>query len=243
MLELNLRTYAQPFKGVEEWRLVEFREQVPADQTGILICDMWDLHWCRSATRRCAEIAERMQPVLDAARNRGVTVIHAPSDTMDFYEGAPQRVRAQSTPAVEPPQPREIAEPPLPIDDADGGCDDEPQCEQRQAWSRQTPALAIAEEDYLTDDGHEVYNILQARGIERLIIMGVHTNMCVLGRSFAIRQMARWGRCMILARDLTDTMYNPRMRPSVSHEEGTALVIEHIEKHWCPSIHSSDLLK
>ena len=46
----------------------------------------------------------------------------------------------------------------------------------------------------------------------------------------------------MLARDLTDTMYNPAMRPFVNHENGTELVVEHIEKYWCPSLLSSDLL-
>ena len=30
-------------------------------------------------------------------------------------------------------------------------------------------------------------------GIKHLILFGVHTNMCVLHRSFAIKQMTRWG--------------------------------------------------
>ncbi|GIS61547.1 MAG: hypothetical protein CM1200mP2_37720 [Planctomycetaceae bacterium] len=46
---------------------------------------------------------------------------------------------------------------------------------------------------------------------------GVHTNMCVLGRSFGIRQMVRLGFNVVLARDLTDAMYDPRDRPYVSH--------------------------
>jgi len=71
----------------------------------------------------------------------------------------------------------------------------------------------------------------------------VHTNMCVLGRSFAIRQMTRWGVPCVLVRDLTDTMYNPRMRPFVSHEEGTELVVEHIERYWCPTVLSEELVK
>jgi hypothetical protein len=41
-------------------------------------------------------------------------------------------------------------------------------------------------------------------------------------------------------RDLTDTMYNPERPPGVSHFAGTALVIEHVEKYWCPSFVSSD---
>ena len=54
--------------------------------------------------------------------------------------------------------------------------------------------------------------------------------------------MTRWGIHCILARDLTDTMYNPKMRPFVSHDQGTELVVEHIEKYWCPSLLSADLM-
>ena len=72
--------------------------------------------------------------------------------------------------------------------------------------------------------------------------MGVHTNMCILHRSFGIKQMVRWGIPIALIRDLTDTMYNPEMPPYVNHNEGTELVISFIEKFWCPTIHSSDIL-
>jgi hypothetical protein len=84
---------------------------------------------------------------------------------------------------------------------------------------------------------------LQVRGIDRLLILGVHTNMCVLHRSFAIKQMSRWGMRMALLRDLTDTMYSPARPPCVSHDEGTRLVVEYAEKFWCPSLESIDLLR
>jgi type 1 glutamine amidotransferase len=41
---------------------------------------------------------------------------------------------------------------------------------------------------------------------------------------------------------MTDTMYNSRRAPYVSHLVGTDLVAEHIEKYWCPTITSADLL-
>ena len=72
--------------------------------------------------------------------------------------------------------------------------------------------------------------------------MGVHTNMCVLNRSFAIKQMTDWGVPCVLVRDLTDAMYNPADEPHVSHEQGTELVIEHIEKYWAPTVSSQELL-
>jgi hypothetical protein len=67
--------------------------------------------------------------------------------------------------------------------------------------------------------------------------------MCILNRGFAIKQMTRWGIRCILVRDLTDAMCNPRKPPYVSHAAGTELVIQHIEKYWCPTILSSDLIR
>jgi hypothetical protein len=71
--------------------------------------------------------------------------------------------------------------------------------------------------------------------------MGVHTNMCILNRSFAIKQMVRWDMPVALVRDLTDSLYNPALPPYVSHDWGTALVVEYIEKFWCPTIISTNL--
>ena len=73
--------------------------------------------------------------------------------------------------------------------------------------------------------------------------MGVHTNYCILARSFGIRQMVRLGKNVVLARDLTDALYDPRQPPYVSHARGTEIVVEHIERYWCPSILSDDLTR
>ena len=87
----------------------------------------------------------------------------------------------------------------------------------------------------------EIFNFCEAEGIKNIVIMGVHTNMCVLGRPFGIRAMVGLGHNVVLARDLTDAMYDPRQPPYVSHARGVELVIEHIEKYWCPSILAEDL--
>ena len=73
------------------------------------------------------------------------------------------------------------------------------------------------------------------------MLMGVHTNMCVLGRPFGLRNLARSGKNVVLVRDLTDTMYNSRMWPYVSHFEGTNRIIEHVEKYVAPTILSTEL--
>lgn len=217
-------------------------------KTAIVICDMWDKHWCPEATRRVGEMAPRMNDFVKVARDKGVLVIHCPSDTLDFYKDTPQRKLAQSAPAAETKRPLERwcyidkdREGKLPIDDSDGGCDCDPQPKNYRAWSRQIAAIEIKEGDAITDSA-EAYNLMKQRGIENLLVMGVHTNMCVLGRPFSIRQMVYQGLNVMLVRDLTDTMYNPAKAPFVHHCTGTDLVVEHIEKHWCPTITSVNLL-
>jgi nicotinamidase-related amidase len=238
---LKLRTRVETFKGSGEWDEVNLVKEVPVAEVAIIICDMWDKHWCEGATERCGALAEKMAPVINAARAKGIQIIHAPSETMNFYQDTPQRRRVMLAPRVEMPKLLEISDPPLPIDDSDGGCDT-PQKPWYKAWTREIAKLDIGGFDGISDDGEEVYRFLRQQGVKYLIVMGVHTNMCVLNRTFAIRQMTRRSIQCILARDLTDTMYNPKMRPFVSHDKGTALVIEHIEKYWCPSVLSGDLL-
>ncbi len=60
-------------------------------KTALVVCDMWDKHWCAGATRRVGEMAPRINELIAAARVRGVLIIHCPSGTLDFYSGTPQR--------------------------------------------------------------------------------------------------------------------------------------------------------
>jgi len=129
----------------------------------------------------------------------------------------------------------------LPVDVSKCSCDDPVVGPYVRRYSKQHPGLDITGYDGVSDSGTEIYNFLHQEGIKNVAIMGVHTNMCVLGRSFGIRQMVKLGMNVVLVRDLTDAMYDPRQPPYVSHARGTELVVEHIERYWCPSIVSKDL--
>jgi len=129
----------------------------------------------------------------------------------------------------------------MPIDDSDMGCDCARKCKLSEPWTRQIATIDIAPPDAITDSGQETYNLLAARGIDNVILTGVHLNMCVLGRPFGIRQLVTVGKNVVLARDLTDTMYNSAMPPRVDHFRGTNLVVEHVERFWCPTIQSADI--
>ncbi len=245
---------------------VRFRDEIwSGSQTAVIVCDMWDLHHCLNAVRRCREMAPRMNQVLAQLRNAGAAVIHAPSGCMEFYRDHPARIRAQQVPRAEklppdigtwchriPAEERGL----YPIDQSDGGEDDEPfehaawvrflqeiGRNPRAPWIRQSDLLEIdPDRDYISDNGEEIWSILEARRINNVILVGVHTNMCVLGRPFGLRNMSRYGKNVVLMRDMTDTMYNPERAPYVSHFTGTDLIVEHIEKFVCPTITSDQLL-
>ena len=91
--------------------------------------------------------------------------------------------------------------------------------------------------DAIGDDGRELLACYRQRGIGTVLLAGVHTNMCVLERSFSIKQLVRWGMPVYLVRDLTDCMYNPARPPYVSHAAGLELAINYIEQFWCPKHH------
>ena len=247
-LELHLRARSRTVADTNQWEVVNRSASWDPTRTAVVICDMWDKHHCPDATERVGEMAPRMNAVIAAARRQGALIIHCPSDTMDFYAQHPGRILAQSAPKIATRIPLENwcklkpdVEAPLPIDDSDGGCDGCPECPSFKAWSRQHPALEILPGDAITDSA-EAYYLMHQRGITNVIVMGVHINMCVLGRPFSVRQMIRQGQNVVLMRDLTDSMYNHRKWPYVNHFRGTERVVEHIEKYWCPSITSADFL-
>jgi nicotinamidase-related amidase len=245
-LELTLRSRVENVKGSGDWQAVPVTREFDPSKTALVICDMWDHHWCASAEDRVAALAQKMEPVLQLARKRGVLIIHAPSETMAFYSHNPARIKMLKLPAVEPPVPLALSEPPLPIDDSDGGCDGQTNKLAPNTpvwWTRENAALSIGSDDLISDNGLEIYSALRSHRIETLLFVGVHTNMCILNRTFGIRQMTRWGVSCVLIRDLTDAMYNPARAPYVSHGQGTELVIEHIEKYWAPTLTSDDLVR
>jgi nicotinamidase-related amidase len=240
-LTVDLRSRVEAFKGSGEWRAVSLQQSLPAEKTAVLICDMWDKHWCKGATERVNGLVAKMAPFLESARKRGIQIIHAPSETMAFYQDAPQRKRILALAKIDPPPPLSLPDPPLPIDDKRGGCDTPDQF--YKAWTREHPGLRIDVSDVISDNGTEIYSFLRDRDIRTLLVVGVHTNMCVLNRTFAIKRMTALGIHCILVRDLTDAMYNPQDPPHVSHDAGTQLMIEYIEKYWCPTTTRPDLLR
>lgn len=191
-----------------------------------------------------------MNPVIGGLREQGALVVHAPADCVDFYRHTPARERALRAPHADSPapmgwnswEPDERAALPATLVEP-GGCS----CEGVTPCSppgppppraRQTPLIEVLPVDAVSDDGQEIFNLLEQRGIEDVVAMGVHTNICVLSRWYGIRQLVYWGKRPVLCRDLTDSFHrDPR-----GHLWGTGQIVSHIERRWCPTVTSDQLV-
>jgi nicotinamidase-related amidase len=199
-----------------EFKIDTKQQSWPADKTAVIVCDMWDAHHCLNAVRREEEMVPRMNEFLIKARSHGALIIHAPSSCMDAYKDHAARKRGQSAPKAKN-LPKDIDQwcrqipseekGKYPIDQSDGGEDDDPREHEewhaklkamgrnpKAPWKSQHAGLTIKDEDAISDSGSENWNLLEERGINNVMLVGVHTNMCVLGRPFGLRQMAKNGK-------------------------------------------------
>ncbi len=262
---LSLRQQKENLEAGQKPERSIIKRSWKVEETAFIVCDVWDYHHSINAVRRLEEFAPTLNKVLITARKQGSLIIHSPSDCMETYKDHPARLRAAKSPRAKNlpqgieswcsriPQEEKAF---YPIDQSDGGEDDDPEEHKVWAaklkgigrnpgmpWKAQSPLIEIdPSKDYISDKGDEVWNILEQKGIKNIVLLGVHTNMCVLGRPFGLRQLVRNGKNVALMRDMTDSMYNPRQWPFVDHFTGHDLVISHVERFVCPTITSDQIL-
>src|SRR5437868_3364566 len=119
---------------------------------------------------------------------------------MNIDVGSPQRKRREQDKPATPPVPIEkpclrypANEPAtLPVD-TELDCDDCDPGPVVRRHTRQHPGLDIIGFNGNSDSGEEIYNYCTQEGIKNVVLMGVHTNYCILNRSFGVRQMLKLG--------------------------------------------------
>eukprot|EP00947_MAST-08B_sp_MAST-8B-sp1_P000556 g556.t1 len=251
-LDLTLRSQHLSQIGRKEWKVDEKVVQWDPAEIGIVVVDMWNQHWCESATARVAEIAVPMNQTLTAARADGIQIVFAPSDVFVHYDGTPSREWVKALPNATVPQSHSLPQPPMPLSTAtNGGCD--VRDPQGSPWTHQIDTLHIDQgKDAIISSvegeaEQELFNVITARKLKKLIYLGVHENMCILGRPFAIEKVTSWGGWdksnLAVVRDLVDVMYTPEDSPYVSHAEGLRLHTSYVEKFWASSLSMYDILR
>lgn len=219
---------------------VQTTEQVDPRHVGVIAVDVWNYHWCKTATMRVDAIVPRLNRALELARELGMTVMLCPSDVVENYVGYPQREAVLALPHVEVPSLIDVTCPPVP--DAGGCACGRERCAGNYGWDGMHPGLRIGEADWMPDTQAEVFAICQQRGLTHLIYVGFHTQVCLLGKPMGLRAMKSAGLKCVLARDMTDAHpgYDPArgFTPDLNTEQ----VVEHFEKYLAPTIHFQDEL-
>ncbi len=228
-IELTLQT-RDPATG----SILLTTEKVDTKHIGIIAVDVWNFHWCKTATMRVDAFVPRMNKALDAARSLGMMVMLCPSDVVDNYVGFPQREAIFALPKVIVPAVTNITCPPVP--DAGGCACGRERCAVNYGWDGMHPGLRISENDLMPDTQAEVYAICAKYGLTHLIYVGFHTQVCLLGKPMGLKAMKSAGLHCVLARDMTDA--HPGYDPSrnFTPDLNTEQVVEHFEKYLSPTI-------
>jgi nicotinamidase-related amidase len=206
-----------------------------APQPALVICDVWDTHWCATAREQADELAPRIDRLADVVRRVGGAVIHAPAQTEAFYKSDIQFRRAREAAAPLPArrQRPSIAVPRYPTCPCDEPCTPPDQsADWPWPWRRQHPAIEIASDDFIAcEDGEAVFGIIRAKSSDPVAICGLHLDQCVLDRPFGAKALWAAGIDVVILEDLTEP----------THPNDRSLVLDAIKGHL-PVSKSSDQL-
>jgi hypothetical protein len=202
----------------------------------VIVCDVWDRHWCSAASERLGPLAEQIQAFLSIVRERGVQVIHAPTAVIDAYRWTPARRRISLDGPHRIEYPMELGDgeeyPPL-----SHACPDRP----AGVWRRQHPAILIDQgRDAASARQDEILRYLRFLNVECVWMTGVHLTLCVLYGPFGVRVLRRAGFGVVVVSDLVDVMSD---HTPEAHDEMLTLSLTYMERVWCPVVGSSDLVQ
>src|SRR5947209_3434222 len=79
-LRLHLRERREEPHVSGKVKVVERTDDWETAETAIIVCDMWDDHYCKRAAQRVKVMVPHMNEVLTKARDHGVMIIHARSE-------------------------------------------------------------------------------------------------------------------------------------------------------------------
>lgn len=222
---------------------VERLLSVPVGQAALVLVDVWSTHYIDSWLERAAQVTrEKIVPVLEAARQVGMCVVHAPSPAVAARYGVPER-----------PAPSAGEKPQWPPDGfrsvyrsgafSGFGRGEEPRL--GEVWTRYSKELDIAEPvrplsgEAVIGTGDELEALLAGRGILHLFYAGFATNWCVLLRDYGVLAMEQAGYNIILLRDATTGV---EFHDTVHDLAATRIAVREIETKHGWSAASADFV-
>jgi nicotinamidase-related amidase len=249
-MQLRVRYFQDSTPADEECRESAFirREldmEFPAERTALVLVDMWNVHFIRSWIERAEHISrEFVIPAMDAARDAGLTIVHAPCPevAMQYPDHLP------SVPPA-PPQPSSGPDwPPHEFRSRSGeyaayrGPRDQPpgiatHWDKVKGDLSMSPLVDVRPNETVVATGRELHHVLAKAGIYHTIYAGFAANWCLMGRDYGIRAMSRYGYHMVVLRDCTTGVEFP---DTIDDNLVTELVIREVEQQYGFSASNED---
>ena len=237
---LNLRKHQQLFVN-SEIEMVQKEKIYKSNEIAVLVIGMWSHHQCKVADQILQELSPKVDTFLKRSRALGMKVIFGSSSLTKLpkYKQLTKNMKNIPFSALKD---NGLSFPSLPFNvGADGGV-----VERNPDFSRTDvdihPSIDICDADAMSDNCKEILNYLYHHGVKLCLIVGVHTNMCILDRPYGMKNMARFGFPMAIVRDLTDPMVVPDGINVINRADGLDKMIKYIETNFAPSIDSRDVM-
>jgi nicotinamidase-related amidase len=217
---------------------------IPLSQAALVLVDVWDRHYLKDTDARAeAIIQQKYPPLLNAARQAGLRVIHAPDPIQaKKYPDLRPNVGIEDLeikrPSEWPPaafrlkteEYKSFAQP------------FEPREKERSDYVTPRTVHPLAEptgEDVVIATGEELHRYCQQQQILFLFFLGFNTNACILLRDYGTIEMSKRGYEVIIVRDCTTGMESCETHDQLSQTRGTILFLEMFGKY---SILSEELI-
>lgn len=205
-------------------------------KTVLVICDMWDNHWCADLRQRTESLVHRIDDFAAIVRRAGGRVLHCPSGLVNtYYAEWSQRTAMKRYPDAGIAVSQEMRSIQFPLNTTwTAGCPDIPPCHIHTSFEKQHDGIQVLPEDLISENGQEIYNFFSHQNISRVLMAGAALNMCVLARPFGVEAMAELGLDVRVVSDLVEVFYSPLEPPYITIEQAKWFALGYVEAKWCP---------
>lgn len=236
-VKIHLRKQYNLFNNNENEYIYTDKYYKSAKEVGILVVGLWDSHNCKVAHKILDEICPKANTFIKKCRKEGMHIIFGSSSLLKNpkYKHLGKNIKAPFQSFKD----KGINIPPLPFDDSDGGI-----VEKNPDFNRKNvgmhPAIEIENGDCMSGNNKEILNYLLYNKVKLLLVVGVHLNMCVLDRPYAIKNLIRYGMKVSLVKDLTDIMHSGKL-DNMTRDEAQNKMIDWVEYNICPTTTTEDV--
>jgi len=228
-IDLTVRNVSYPLQdpggnelATGHYQLRERRIRIPVDRAALILVDTWEISNPRKGEIRIFEdiIQNRIKPVLSAARENGMLILHAPHRHIDWsgkcldppldLRGPASTPRDSLPPYVTPDRIGPDQWPPVEFVFRVGQYGQYAQ-NSYPSYMPYTQILGLhpslrpvkRDREFIESNIRRIQEIFRENGILHLFYVGGATNQCIMNRPVGIRNMASGGYNTIILRDAT----------------------------------------